>query len=336
MLPFNIRGNGEEKAPLYGVELEACSDYAPQEIIAAQQELFFIMKQDGSISGEGRHKYEMVSVPATLKAHKRLWAEFFNKVDYTKFDTSKATGNGMHVHVDRKAFVAKGHLNRFTWFFINPANFDFLFEVSERPTKNDFNRWAPLPQLLERMSKAQVMRDSVAVNRGMRGAVHFKGNSTVEIRMFKGVVSFATVVKNLEFVDSVMQFTAETSLLNVTLPKYLAWLAGQPKNRYQLIREFISQFKDINQVMLANQLKDYLFATSKPETILAKLQKAKFPITNKHLTILNREKRKRTFVLAKDGTVQLAYSNSGKLANLDKSLQAKLTRGTTSIAISLI
>jgi hypothetical protein len=180
------------------------------------------------------------------------------------------------------------------------------------------------------------MRNSVRENRNLRGAIHFKGHLTVEIRLFKGVVSFATIVKNLEFVDSVMQFTAESSLMNVSLPKYLTWLANQPKNRYQLIREFISQFKDINQVMMSNQLKDYLFATTKPETILAKLQNAKFPITNKHLTILNREKRKRTFVLAKDGTIQLAYSNSGKLANLDKSLQAKLTRGTTSIAISLI
>lgn len=335
-LPFNIRGKGEQNAPLYGVELEACSNYHPSEIIAAQQELFFIMKQDGSITGEGRYRYEMVTVPCTFKAHKRMWAEFFNKIDYTKFDTSKSTGNGMHVHIDRKAFKAKGHVDRFTWFFINPANFDFLFEVSERPTKNDLLRWAPLPHFREDDSKASIVRQGVRANQGMRGTVHFKGNKTVEIRMFKGVVSYATVVKNLEFIDSVFNFTLETSALNVTLPKYLAWLNAQPKNRYQLIREFITQFKNLEQVMLSNQLKEYLFATSKPESVLAKLKQAKFKVTNKHLTVLNREKRKRTYILDKEGNLQLAYSNGGKLASLDKAMQAKMTRGSTSLNIALV
>lgn len=335
-LPFNIRGKGEQNAPLYGVELEACSNYHPSEIIAAQQELFFIMKQDGSITGEGRYRYEMVTVPCTFKAHKRMWAEFFNKIDYTKFDTSKSTGNGMHVHIDRKAFKAKGHIDRFTWFFINPANFDFLFEVSERPTKNDLLRWAPLPHFREDDSKASIVRQGARANQGMRGTVHFKGNKTVEIRMFKGVVSYATVVKNLEFVDSVFNFTLEQSALNITLPKYLAWLNAQPKNRYQLIREFITQFKNIEQVMLSNELKEYLFATTKPESVLAKLKQAKFKVTNKHLTVLNREKRKRTYILDKQGNLQLAYSNGGKLASLDKAMQAKMTRGSTSLNIALV
>lgn len=335
MLPFTIRGSNEQYSPLYGIELEACSDYSPQQIIAAQQELFFIMKQDGSISGEGRHKYEMVTVPCTFKVHKRLWAEFFNKVDYTQFDTSKSTGNGMHIHIDRTAFKAKGHLNRFTWFFSNPANFDFLFEISERPTKNDMTRWAPLPHL-GLLRKSQAMGRAINTFSNLRGAVHFKQNKTVEIRMFKGVVSYATIIKNLEFIDSLFHYTLEQSITNITLPKYLAWLTALPKNRYSTLREFIAQFKNLELVMISNELKEYLFTESKPEVVLAKLKTAKFKVTNRHLTVLNKERRKRTFILDKEGNLQLAYSNGGKLASLDKSLQAKMTRGNANIFVNMI
>jgi hypothetical protein len=336
-LPFHMRGDREQLSPLYGIELEACSNYTPQQIIAAQDELFFIMKQDGSISGEGRYKYEMVTVPATYKVHKRLWAEFFNKIDYTKFDTSKNTGNGMHVHIDRKAFVAKSHLNKFTWFFINPANFDFLFDISERPSKTDYQRWAPTPELAHiRESKVACMRNAVQQNRNMRGTVHFKGNSTVEIRMFKGVVSYATIIKNLEFVDSIFHFSAETALININLKSYLSWLQSQPVNRYQVIKEFLAQSKNMEQTLLANELKEYLFTENKPEAVIAKLKTAKFTVTNKHLTVLNREKRKRTYILDKEGRLQLAYSSGGKLAALDKTLQAKMTRGASKISIALV
>lgn len=336
MLPFTMRGGKEQHAPLYGIELEACSNYSPTDIIRAQDELFFIMKQDGSISGVGRHKYEMVTVPATYKVHKRLWAEFFNKVDYREFDVSTNTGNGMHVHIDRKAFKTEQHLNRFTWFMINPANSDFLFELSERPNKNDFSRWAPLPTFGQGASKAKTMRQAVNHNRNLRGAVHFKGNSTVEIRMFKGVVSYATILKNLEFVDSLFHFSLETALTNITLGSYLTWLSSQPQNRYSALRAFIAEFKNLENIQLSNQLKEYLFAENRPEYVIDKLRKAKFPITNKHLTMLNREKRKRTYVLDKEGIVQLAYATGGKLAKLDKMLQDKMTRGKSQIHVSLV
>ena len=337
-LPFNIRSKTEAKTPLYGVELETATHYHPREVIAAQQELFFICKSDGSISGHGNHKFEMVTVPATFKAHRRLWADWFNKLDYNKFDTSKNTTNGMHVHIDRKAFT-KDHLNKFTWFFINPANYDFLFEISERPNKNDFMRWAPTPYshgFHSSNSKLHSLKHAVDINGGLRGAINYKRDVTVEVRIFKGVVSYATILKNLEFVDSLYYFTLETPALHNTLTNYLAWLDAQPSNRYKLLREFISQLKNLPQLKVSNTVKDYLYGCTTPEAIIDKLKKAPFPVTNQHLTVLNRERRKRTFILNKDGTLSLAYTSGGKLASLDKEMQAKITRGTSSFTINAV
>lgn len=335
-LPFNIRSPKEAKAPLYGIELETATDYRPADVIAAQSELFFICKSDGTISGHGVNKYEMVTVPATFKAHKRLWADWFNKLDYTKFDTSKNTGNGMHVHVERKAFFDSRHLNRFSWFFINPANYDFMFEISERPNKSEFQRWAPTPHFGEGRSKTKTMRNAVAAHRNLRGIIHFKSDVTVEVRMFKGVVSYATIMKNLEFVDSVFHFTTETTLLQTNLKSYLAWLDRQPSNRYGMLRKFIAESTTMSNILFNNEIKEYLFTDTKPEVIIKKLSKAPFQVTNKHITALNREKRKRTFILNKDGTITLAYTTGGKLAALDKELQAKMTRGSSSIVINQV
>lgn len=334
LLPFNIRSKTEAKAPLYGIELEACSNYSIQQVIEAQSDLFFIGKQDGTITGSGAHKYELVTVPASFKAHKRLWADWFSKLDYTKFDTSKDTGNGMHIHIDRTSFFDTKHLNRFTWFIINPANLEFMFEISERLTKNELQRWAPMPGFSPSRSKIYCMRNAAAINRGLRGAIHFKNNKTVEVRLFKGVVSYATILKNLEFVDSVFHYTAETTLQHVNLNNYLTWLKAQPVNRYTALREFLAQLKTMDNLLFSNQIKEYLFNINQPDAILAKLNKAPFSITSKHITAINRERRKRTFILNKDGTISLAYNSGGKLASLDQIYQSKMTRGAQSLTVS--
>jgi hypothetical protein len=331
-LPYTIKGPKEPKATLYGVELEACSNYTPKEVIAAQKDLFFILKQDGSISGDKSNKYEMVSVPASLRAHKRLWAEFFDKVDYRKFDVSKDTGNGMHVHIDRKSFT-KEHLNRFTWFIINPANQDFLFTVSERPTKANMHEWARVPDgVIFQPSKVSASRIAIALNRSLRGAIHFKSDKTVEIRLFKGIVSYATVVKNLEFVDSVVEYTRVTSLKNISLSHYLDWLETLPKNKYTVLKTFYTE-ANVRQHTLNAQLTEYIWNTEYPEDITEKLNKAPFKVTNDHITALNKKKRKRTYIL-KNGKVECVVKRGALLAKLDLDIQKKQTRGSASFTMT--
>ncbi len=77
----------------------------------------------------------------------------------------------------------------------------------------------------------------------MRGAVHYKGEKTVEIRIFKGIVSYATVVKNIEFVDSVVEFTRTANTNQVTLKHYLNWVSSLPSNKWilQLMKQITSQ-----------------------------------------------------------------------------------------------
>lgn len=330
-LPYTIQGPKEPKAVLYGVELEANSDYEPKQLIDAQKDLFFIMKQDSSVYGAKRYNYELVTVPASLKAHKRLWAEFFEKIDYHKFDTSKDTGNGMHVHIDRKAF-SKSHLNRLTWFITNPANEDFILAISERPTKRNLDEWARMPNHSHLPSKISAARNATGTNGGIRGAVHYKANKTVEIRLFKGIVSYATVVKNLEFVDSVFHFTQVTSLSQLTLRNYVAWLNATPANKYQMLKAFLAEIK-LDDMLSGSDIVEHIWTLRTEHLVAEKLNKAPFKVTNAHVTYLNKKRRKRVFIL-KNGQIQCVASSGGLLAKLDKSVQQKQTRGAASFSMS--
>ena len=332
-LPYTIKGPKEQASTLYGVELEANSKYPAREVIQAQKDLFFLLKQDSSIFGEYSNNYEMVTIPCTLRAHKRLWAEFFESIDYTKFDTSKSTGNGMHVHIDRKAF-SKKHLNKFTWFFIAPGHSNFIFLMSERATKEDLNKWAGIASVsTHSYSKYyRAARSASTINRG-RGAVHYKGSKTVEIRIFKGIVSYATIVKNLEFVDSVVEYTRWESTDQISLSRYFFWLDNHtPKNKYELLKAYYAEFK-LEPYVTAAELDKLLWGITREDLIVKKLNSAPFKVTNAHITILNKKRKKRTFVL-KDGVVTSLVKNSGVLAKLDQLAQKKQTRGAATFLSS--
>jgi hypothetical protein len=329
-LPIKIKGPKEPSAILYGVELEANGAYTPKEIIAAQKDLFFLMKADSTIRGSHANNYELVTVPASLKAHKRLWAEFFERVDYEKFDTSKQTGNGMHVHIGRECF-SKSHLNKFTWFITNPSNFDFIYCISERPTTQNLREWAPLPTY-GHPTKILGSKSARNVNSGLRGAVHYKGNKTVEVRLFKGIVSYATIIKNLEFVDSVYEYTRLHELSQIGLSHYLKWLNDTPKNKYTLLKAFLNEIK-AEEFAITAFLNDYLWSASSEEQIAAKLNKAPFKVTASHLNILNKKRRKKAFIL-KDGIVITSFRSGGLLAKLDKATQQKQTRGSVTLSVS--
>lgn len=332
-LPYTIKGPKEPNATLYGVELEANADYTPTQVMEAQKDLFFCLKQDSSITGSKSQNYEMVTVPCTLRAHKRLWAEFFDKIDYTQFDTSKATGNGMHVHVDRSVFSTK-HLNKFTWFFINPVNREFLYLVSERPTKSDLERWAPFPMLPMRKSLAHCSRLGTHINGRIRGTIHYKGSRTVEVRMFKGIVSYATIVKNLEFVDSVVEFTRSINSLQVTLFNYLDWLKTTPKNKYEMLKTFLSEI-DTKKFLTVAEVDHVTWGIhDDPEKVAARLNAAPFTVEKAHLTILNKRRKKRIYVLT-DGKVRTLEKNinTGVLSKLDLLAQKKQTRGASSFSV---
>jgi hypothetical protein len=243
------KDTGRPLKTLYGVELEVSTDYATKDIVNAFPEIFAIGKKDSSVSGSKMNSIEIVTIPATLRKHKDMWLSFFDAVDEDKFDTMDRHTNGMHVHIDRRCFQKDCfQLKKFCYFFTNVANTEFLREISQRDN-NSFTTYAnpvisPNIRLAERTLQAQ----------SKHCIVNLQHSATVEVRLFKGVVSFASIIKNLEFVDSVFEYSLKASATAMDMKSYLKWLNKLPKNQYVTLRTCIADM-NIEEMLIVAGIK---------------------------------------------------------------------------------
>ena len=300
------KADKENKPTFYGVELELTTSYTPFQMIDAQpadQPLFFILKSDGSIRGSHSNPYELVTIPMSLTKHKTYWAHVFDKLEYEKFDRTVDTNNGMHIHVDRNAFekrktpalpgrVSHGpstqgmtHMDKFGYFFINPCNFNFLLKVSERSI-DSLNSWAIIPSISrlffdvdsavlrgKKPTLENLRKNTYSVWRNFRGTLNYQKSATIEVRMFKGIVSFPTIIKNLEFVDSVMEFTRTTSQYRLNLSHYNEWFYSLPKNKYATLREFYEHINMRARVAEATLMQSIYYYGFREEDVVKGLNK---------------------------------------------------------------
>lgn len=296
LLPYPMKEKNEYNPVFYGVELELATDYSTKELVNATEELFVIGKQDGTISGTKNNKVELVTIPASLKSHKIQWAKFFSKLKYENFDCTKQTNNGMHVHIGRTHFNGKGHVNRLAFFVNNPSNYNFFFIVSERTAAN-ITQFTPFAKPIH--NKGRSIARAIDNAYAIRGAVNVKKSETIEIRLFKGIVSYATILKNLEFVDSIFHFTKDASLSELTLKHYTDWLAKTHTNKYMVLKKFITEIKNLEKMIKASEVHDMVFLERDPKKMMDIIDKGKVVIDNDHVTALNKLKGVRTFVFNK-------------------------------------
>lgn len=264
----------EADQPVYGVELELSTDYSVRQLIEAVPDTLWVCaKQDSSITGSKSHRNEMVTLPMSFKAHKMLWAKWFNALDMRKFDTSRDTNNGMHVHVSRESFDNSRHQRDFTWFFTTPMMKAFMVEFSERGTLNDYCR---MPNINPNTTKKVVARrDALNYVAGLRGVINTgTSKQTIEVRLFKGIVNFASVLKNLELVDAAFHFTqGGISYQSNPLSGFLKWLEDQPKNRYEALKDYIFKVMDIEEHLNQSFAVEVAHGLSSPFQVKEKMAK---------------------------------------------------------------
>lgn len=330
ILPWPLREAREQNPVLVGVELEVATDYDVKKIIDAADEPFFLSKQDGSITGNKLNRMELVTAPASFKYLKRQYALWFNNLEYDAFDVTTDTNNGMHVHIGREHFEDDAHIRNFVWFYNNPANLEFLMHISER-TKDSLQRWAGTFQFSSETSRSKAFKTAykiIANAQNKYSIVHFKGGwngaKTLEVRMFKGIVSYASIVKNLEFVEATFEFTRGLqSYRTLTLKGFLEWLGKQPGNKYTLLRKHIKQIRNFNEMLIGAEIKDITFIASRPEHIAEKLNTSGLTITHEHISYLNKSRR-RTYTLNKmTNKIEVFFANRSKLADFDKSFASR-------------
>lgn len=230
--------------PLYGVELELTTNRSILDVVSSFGEVFGVCKADSSIRGSKRNKAELVTVPATLRYHRKMWTEWF-KQDMTEYDQSLDTNNGMHIHIGRKAFYLNDELNhnhllRFSYFFNNIANRWFIVKCSERSDYEiqGYCNFAPIA--FEKTKGKQITRAVKSAANSKMYAVNHTKNHTIEVRIFKGVISFASVMKNLELVDAVLHYTRDCSFRQCNVYGLMHWLEKHTSpSQYRALKMYL-------------------------------------------------------------------------------------------------
>lgn len=309
----------------YGVELELCTNHKPKDLIEAQRNLFFILKDDSSITGNKAFRSELVTVPLTLKEHKINWEEWCSRVvddnePEKMWDVSTKTNNGMHVHISRDHF-SETHLTRFAWFLVSPANLPFTIAVSERDL-DSFNRWSRAPSF-ERVTKTRAIKEVIERCSAHRGCLNVGTNKgTYEVRMFKGIVSFATIMKNLEFVDAVYHFTLQASLNNLRVSDFIEWVNKTPKNKYLALKKFLEKI-NLSKIIEESNLVSWVFAETKPEKIVEIVNSKGITVVQEHVIILNRMRGEKLFVLHGKKLAIRRPTDRAKLYKFDTALRER-------------
>lgn len=179
---------------------------------------FAIVKHDGSLDNGG----EIVTIPATLKSQKYRWTQFCeSKTNFTNRCKAWHTSTcGTHIHVDRRA-VTPLEIGKLLLFVNGKHNSSFITAFAGRGVTQWCKRYAKnIKDGLERTDKYE------SINTG-------KPN-TIEFRMFRGNLSKSGIMRNLEFVHSLVRFVKQSpydidtdSLIDLRYENFVKWVGLQ-------------------------------------------------------------------------------------------------------------
>ena len=236
----------KEPSPTYlGVELEL-EDRTIANLLSTWRVLkdHAIIKRDGSVSGG----IEICSAPATIAIHKEEFKSFFAIVDKIKLHAKDNCG--MHVHVDR-AKLSELQIGKMLSFFYNKDNKTFINKIAGRKD----NSYCTLDQ--ERKMGSGVFFDTTKggsytkqlvrkQTEGRYTGLNLTPSATIEFRIFASTTDYNKFVINLEFVQSMVDFTRGSALTVKSIKDfsekkvYLSFLVSNKKeypNLYTFVKE---------------------------------------------------------------------------------------------------
>lgn len=195
---------------------------------------FVYLKEDGSIGDNGA---EIVTMPANLRAFETQFP--FGALDEVRTLGARSfaySSCGFHIHVARTAFSAT-HMWKFVKLQLNnPAMCQRIGQRDESSYATWYYDSSDMGAGLPAMVKGK------DANRRRYLAINFQNHATVELRYFKGNILRQAIMKNLEFVDAMYEYTKQLSYRDVlssglTEEKFLAWVNEQ--DRYPNFKYYI-------------------------------------------------------------------------------------------------
>lgn len=212
-----------------GIELEIARIYNGVngffENCTTEAESFVFFKEDGSIGADGA---ELVTMPATIEAFKEIFP--FDALDVARANGARSyryASCGFHIHVSRRAFKPS-HMWKFVRFQLkNP----YLCQRVAQRDESSYASW--YFDETEKRSLPEYVKGTKANGRRYL-AINFQNSATVELRYFKGNLLRSAIMKNVEFVQSIYDYTKHMSIRDIMAGamdehQYHLWLSKSDK-----------------------------------------------------------------------------------------------------------
>jgi len=198
-------------------------------------------KFDSSVCDEG---FEIAFQPATLRAWKSKEAQeklgaFLSEA--TRIGFAGHNKGAIHIHINRE-YITGFDLAKLFKFIYDPQNYLFILRTSQR-TKDTLARWASTsdikPTDFIKIASNKKRQDN------RRTAININTDfGTFEFRIFNSTLKLNRFNKNLEFVDSTINWIKDIGYNDVTIENYLNYVIKNRKT-YRNLYEFYKEIEII-------------------------------------------------------------------------------------------
>lgn len=192
------------------IEVEKCRHLLQEFYDIAREDMHnpsrIYVKSDGSLSTAGA---EFVTMPMTLDAIKLLFPWHAFTWLQEKGARAWAYNNcGMHIHVSRSAFTPS-HMYRFLRWQLENSNTCIKFAGRD----SNWSRWDNNAMLEMKESTAKYSKQSTYLDR--YSALNVGPRDTVELRYFKSNILMKGILRNVEWVDAIYNYTRNIPFFSI-------------------------------------------------------------------------------------------------------------------------
>lgn len=234
----------------YGIELEVGSKRSVSDVgydsILSKYHDYIRTTDDCSIfdNCDIRSGCEIVSEPATynwiVEHRKDFWGKMLKELRSNGVISYKTESCGIHIHMCKDVFTT-AHLYRFIKFIY--GNPKFVKKISQRG-KMGYN-WCRFDDEGDDDTIKHKAEDKISSNKYT--ALNLVHTNTLEIRIFRGTLCESSFYKNIQFLQSLFEYTKNEHTSECTLDRYLRYVSLN-KKRFSDLREFITKNESIEKV----------------------------------------------------------------------------------------
>lgn len=203
----------------FGIEIECEPRNIETHELAENIEPIMYLKEDGSLGSNG---VEIVSHPMSFDY-------MHNELDWSFLDDVKGwiKSYGIHIHVCRTAFNNQYHIEKVVNFFaLEP---DFINSIAQRSSE----QWAKIQK-----------KKGISNKNDRYTAVNQRNRNTIEFRVFQTSCRKDRVLKNIQFVEAIVQYTKQPILISEMSRESFGSYVEERKDIYPELFKYIETIND--------------------------------------------------------------------------------------------